>query len=629
MQPTEPCRTPLAAMTNEQRAWLTWQAMDHSDDIVLLLERASSEHRQAVTVIGGNDAFHRATGYDEVQIAGQPIAALFPDKEQVETLTDTIHRDGSARAEMALLRADGSTFVLGLHVMPVPASESFATGTCFVVLGRDITGVLEARNVQLATQKLLAKVFISIQEAVIIVDTGDRIVMTNPYADQLLGYKPNALAGRPSLDIVALRDRDLIALNRKQQMAEGGDLNFDVLLLLADGSEQTMRVRSVLVERDDHKKFRLLTLRPIAASATHTTNAGHIKLVGLNEVRNALGGRWSALATRAMATAEAVIKRRCGKEDSYSQADDSSFLICFGALDANEATFRAAMIGREIRDRLIGQCDDPATAQVRAIAASVTLPWPEEQSIPVRNATLLAGLDGQLQQIERDARATLKAAVLDASCELEPVQSRPAGEVVATWVCLSDALERKLLCACAALPRDETEAFDLDGLLLGLAARRAVAVLARGASHTLLVPVGFDMFSSRPATDRFIELCRQLDKRLTKQLVFMLSGLPDGLTRSRLFDCVNRLRPFCCGVGFQADDPALLAPLDLAPSGHAVVALSAEAVATMSFDKMKVLVGFLHARRMKLLVRRLGSADQAAKVLARGADLISLTRGAL
>jgi PAS domain S-box-containing protein len=629
MQTTNARRTAFPVITPEQRAWLTWQAMNRSDDIVLLLERANAEPNPAVTVIGANDAFHRATGLDETQIVGQPIATLFPDQHQLGTLTETIQQDGSTRNEVTMLRADGSSFVLGLHLMPVSTPEGAAVNAHFVVLGRDITAVLEARNLQLATQKLLAKVFVSINEAVVIIDTSDRIVMTNPYADRLLGYKATALVGRPSLDLVAMRDRDLVSVNRQRQMTQGGDLNFDVLILLADGSEQTMRARSVLVERDDQKKFRILTLRPLARVATRAVNAGHIKLVGLDEVRDALGARWPALASRAMATAEAVIKRSCGKPDSYSQSDDISFLICFGELDAEAATFRAAMIGREIRERLIGQCGDPDTAQVRVIAASVNLTLQEEQPIAVRDAALLTGLGRQLQQIEHDARATLNATLHVASCETEPVQSRIAGEVVATWVHLPDTLERRLLCAFAVLPRSETEAFDLDGLLLGLAAREAVAVLARGASHSLLVPVGFDVFSSRPATDHFVNLCRKLDKRLTKQLVFLLSGLPEGLTRSHLFDCMNLLRPFCRGVGFQADNPALLAPLDLAPSGNAVVALLASAVTAMPADKVKALVGFLHARRMRLLVRRLASADQAAKVLAHGADLISMARGAV
>ena len=80
------------------------------------------------------------------------------------------------------------------------------------------------------------------------------------------------------------------------------------------------------------------------------------------------------MAQRAMAAAESVIKRHCGPQDSFSRADDTSFLMCFGALSEEESSFRAAMIGREIRNRLIGQGEDPDNAYVRSIAAVVRYP---------------------------------------------------------------------------------------------------------------------------------------------------------------------------------------------------------------------------------------------------------------
>ena len=127
----------------------------------------------------------------------------------------------------------------------------------------------------------------------------------------------------------------------------------------------------------DKKQFRIVTLRPNDEAGTtemRTESAGRINLIGLDEVRAALGDRWRAVAVRAMESAEVVLKRRCGPQDSYSRADDTSFVVCFGGLSEREASFRASMIGREIRDRLIGQGENPDTAFVRAIAAAVRLP---------------------------------------------------------------------------------------------------------------------------------------------------------------------------------------------------------------------------------------------------------------
>ena len=87
-------------------------------------------------------------------------------------------------------------------------------------------------------------------------------------------------------------------------------------MLQADGSELTVRITSVVVTPDESRQFRILTMRPEATRATRTRmeSIGHIKLVGLDEVRAAMGDRWAAVAEQAMATAEAVIKRRCGPQ---------------------------------------------------------------------------------------------------------------------------------------------------------------------------------------------------------------------------------------------------------------------------------------------------------------------------
>ena len=225
-------------------------------------------------------------------------------------------------------------------------------------------------------------------------------------------------------------------------------------------------------------------------------SVGRIKLVGLDEVRSALGDRWPAVAERAMATAEVVIKRHCGPQDSYSRADDTSFLMCFGTLSEEESSFRAAMIGREIRNRLIGQGEDPDNAYVRAIAAVVRFPDQGESEASL-HALLLDGLDQQLERLEQEARRTLRDALAGAACELEPVFGRNRAKLVASQVLMPPKLERQLTCALSALPQKEAQAFDPDGLLLGLAAQQAVASMARGDSTPFLVKISFDIFATR------------------------------------------------------------------------------------------------------------------------------------
>jgi PAS domain S-box-containing protein len=608
-------------MPPRETAWLAWQALDQSDDVILLLENDGAAGD--AVVIAANGAFHRASGYSHEQIVGRQALTLFSIPDQAERLRKAIRDRTSLQTELTCGRADGGTFVLGLHLMPAP--ERTSGRACFTVLGRDITVLLEARQMQNSIQRLLAKVFMSVDEAVAIANAADRIVMTNPRIDRLLGHKPNELVGRSSLDMVAPDSRASTAETIRKQLELGTDQTYLTRLVKADGSQIDASITSVLVATEDNKQFRILTLRSqeTATVGIRTESAGRIKLVGLDEVRLAMGGRWHAVAERAMATAEAVIKRRCGKDDSYSRADETSFLMCFGSLGEQEASFRAAMIGREIHDRLIGQGSDPDTAYVRSIAASVRFPDHGEAAASL-HALLLNGLDAQLGRLESEARHTLQTAVSGASCDLMRITGRNAGDTIAMQANLPGDLERRVIAALAALPVVESKAFDLDGLLLGLAAQQAISGMARGDATPMLVNVRFDVFATRPATERYFATCLRIDQRVTGRLILLLSALPEGLPRTRQLECVNRLRPYCQAVGYHVAELANLAAIDLSFSGNPIVSLPARALADVDPEKLRLLLSSLHARRAKVLVRGVASAKDAAWFRLLGADMIAI-----
>jgi PAS domain S-box-containing protein len=617
--------SPSVALPPREEAWLTYQALDQSDDIVLLLESEAGAEASGAVIIGANGAFRRASGYAAEQLLGRQVGMVFAAANQTEALMNAIRTHGTLHTELTCGRADGGTFLLGMHLMP--AAERTQGRFCSVILGRDITELQKVRQMQNSTQRLLAKVFMSVDNAVTIVNGAGRVVMTNPRADRLMGYKENALIGKSSIDLVAPDARASVEDAIRQQFEHGADLTYVAPLLHADGSRIDTTITSVVVETEDKKRFRILTLRSEApgAAAMRTETAGRIKLVGLDDVRLALGDRWPAVAERAMATAEAVVKRRCGKQDSYSRADDTSFLICFGALNERESAFRASMIGREIRDRLIGQGGDPDTAFVRSIAAAVRFPDLGKSGASL-NVVLLDGLDKQMERIEQEARNTLRDALASATCALQQVSGRNRGDTVATEVLLPNKLSRELTTALGALPEKESRAFDQDGLLLGLAAQHAIGAMGRGEATPVILKVRFDVFATRPATERYLATCLKIDARVSSRLILLLSSLPQGLPKTRLLECVNRLRPFCAGVGYQVSDVAGLALIDLSLSASPIVSLPASVLSLNEPDKVRSLIGSLRARRAKVLVRRVASEEDAAAFRLLGADLISMER---
>jgi PAS domain S-box-containing protein len=607
-----------------EKALLTYQAMTLSDDVIILMERMDGAPTADTLIIGANDAFRRASGYSNDQILGRKVTDLFPLGNQSDGFRDAIRNTRSLRAELACLRADGTTFVLGFHLMPAPARSS---GKPFVIIGRDITDILRDRQTQNSLQRLLAQVFFSVGEAMSIVDSEGGMVMTNPAFDRLLGYKPNALVGRKSLDLVAPESRVPVAALIKQQIADKQEMTYTTSMFRADGSNLIVRITSVLVPVDQ-KQFRIVTLRPNDKAGTtdmRTASAGRINLIGLDEVRAALGDRWRAVAARAMESAEVVLKRRCGPQDSYSRAGDTSFVVCFGGVSEREASFRAAMIGREIRDRLIGQGENPDTAFVRAIAAAVRLPAKKDYGSPEKlHAALLDDMDKQLVRLEEEARQTLLAGWANSVSELQPVLARDLRQTIANQVCLPAEVEQRLTIALSVLPRKESQAFDLDALLLGLAARQAISTMGQGILLPLLVNVRFDVFFTSASIERFLVSCRKIDPRVSSRLVLMLSSLPPGLPKSRLLECVTRLRSFCCAVGYHAGDLAAAETIDLSNSFNPIVAIPFDALSAKESDRLKQTIASLQARRAKVLIHKVATERNAAALRSLGADMIAM-----
>ena len=403
---------------------LLYQALDASDNIVLVLQQ-SDEASVGLVVVATNDAFCRKSGFTTPELIGRPFLSLAAPEASPAVgaaMVASARKQRSYRSELLCGHRNGAPFWLGLHLMPVPESSP----PCYVLLGPDITETLRDRKQHSAIQGLLAQVFVSVHAAVAIVDDHGMIVMTNPALDGLLGYRSGGLVGRIALEVAAPEASGNVAAARARQAEDGQTYTIPTALLRADGSQIQVELTSTVVEHEDLKRFRVVTVSPAepdsAENKLSVRVAGKIRLIGLDEVRTALGARWPAVASRVMASAEHVVRHRCGPRDSWSRTVDGGFLICFGDATEDEAAFRAATIVREIRARLIGEGETPETAYATAITGRVELPDRQDQSPDALTLAIDERLTVRLAEIEGRARKTLQSAIHSASCHLAPVR---------------------------------------------------------------------------------------------------------------------------------------------------------------------------------------------------------------
>jgi PAS domain S-box-containing protein len=601
---------------------MLYDTLDQSDDIVIVLEQTGQDV-DSVVVATANGAFCRAARHSPEQLTGRPFASLAAaegDPARCAEILRAVMENRSIHSELLCARQSGPSFWLGLHLMPVRESSP----PCSLILGRDITQALNARQQQAAVQGLLAKVFLSVRAPVAITSETGLIQMTNPALDELLGYPSGGLVGKQGLDCYAPSFREAAMTARQHQLESGKDYSQATRMLRADGNEVPAEVTSIMVQRDDLRRFRIVTILPRPDEPAVTVHvAGRIKLVGLDEVKDALGSRWAAVAERAMASAEHVVRRRCRPHDIWSRSSDGGFLICFADATEEEAAFRAAAMAREIRTRLIGDGETEATATVSAIAAEVDVPRQPGRTADMLSTAISERLNSRLAQIEAHARDTLREALGTTTCRLEPVRSRRTREVVAHFARLPLQMEQQLLAAYATLPASERQGFDFDRLVLGVAAEQAITEIAEGGSLLIMVNVDFEVFLDRRRTERYVAACQALDNRLRERLMLILSGMPRGCPKSRVLECVMRLRPFCHGVGFQSD--SMEAPsVELSVLGAAIVVLQQDRRALGDPGRLSKLIESLHAYQARVLVRHVASWEDAKPLARMGVDLVSI-----
>ncbi|HEX3993468.1 MAG TPA: PAS domain S-box protein [Acetobacteraceae bacterium] len=594
----------------------------------MVLERIH-EGSDGLVIGSANDAFCRISGHAVTDLVGRPFASLAaPDSIPASwnAALAAAHDQKSFRSELLCGRPDGRTFWFGLHIMPTARG-----GPRFnVVLGRDITAARLDRQQQASVQGLLAKVFASVPTAVGILEEHGVIVMTNPALDSLLGFAPGGLVGKGDVDQVAPEDRTALLAARQRQIESGLPYTIKFKALHADGSRIPVKFSSTLVEREDLKRFRIVTVTPTAVdtdSPPVTVHiAGKIKLIGLEEVRAALGSRWPAVAERAMAVAEHVVKRRCGPRDTWARTTDSGIVICFGETTEEEAALRATAIARDIRARLIGEGEEPGRAEVSAVTSAVELV--DENGRPVDTLAEALGrrLNARLAEFEQRARETLRVATQSVTCELAAIHDHTIYRDIGHFATLPRRLEDRVCSALAVLPTAARGEFEFDRLVLGAAAEHVIQKIASGAPPLILVPFDFDLFLDRQRMERYLATCRAVDARLRQHLILVLSNLPRGVPRSRVQECVMRLRPLCQMVAFQSADIDCPAVEFSALNGSIVVLSETDMnrFDARSLAKLQKLIGLTRAQRARILVRQVGTTDAGRRLLKLGVNLIAL-----
>ena len=542
---------------------LVLDALDRAGNIVAVLELAPGA--ADLHVVTANGVLAAALGRAVAQIEGAPADFLRDaGPEGAARLAAAVAAGTPLQDELRCRTPDGREVWIGMHLMP--AADAAGTSRRFVLLGRDITERRRRAAADQAMQALLAQAFQHAGAAMAVVAAEGAVVMANPRFTLLCGRPVEQIVGRDMADQMHPDDHAVGVTRRQQQAVDGLPYELRVRLRRADGKALPVLLRAALLERRDLKRFRIVTLieAPAAPPAEPARPepvvvAGRIRLIGLEEVRDALGERWPAMAERAMSCAEHVLRRRLDARETFSRAaDGTGFVVCFAARDAEESAFRAAGIAREIRARLIGEVEDPGVAAITAVTDPCPLSRAEVADVGNGLTQVLEQrLAARQAELEGRARDRLAAAAAGGRCDVVPLTATSGVAVPLVLVDLPRATRMSIESALLALPESETRGFDptvlrLDALMELLVSEPGGPA---GRAANWLLPVDFDSLVQRGRSDRCLERLRGLTQPMRQRLILVLWQVPEDAGRARVEDALRLLRPFGRAVGVELADP--------------------------------------------------------------------------
>jgi PAS domain-containing protein len=288
-----------------------------------------------------------------------------------------------------------------------------------------------------------------------------------------------------------------------------------------------------------------LRARLKVAEPPHMMSAGRIEVIGLAEVKAAMGDSWPEHATRAMSLARTVIERRLSVEDMFTQLENDSFLICFGTLSVREARVKAELLAQEIRQRLLGAEDTSSASfaivsQADPVAVDAKTAAAEDVDLV---KVLLTQLDAARAERQQAAAQKVTDLLTKATLGLAPVLTA-AGVPTGVSIARIGGDQRAWRAAVDAADGDAKMLSELDALLLGLALKGIYKGLASGQAPATIVSVNYSTLRDRRFLQDYLSLCQKTDAAARSRILFEVHGLTPDVPQLRLQEVLSRLAPY-------------------------------------------------------------------------------------
>lgn len=275
--------------------------------------------------------------------------------------------------------------------------------------------------------------------------------------------------------------------------------------------------------------------------------AGAVQLLGMWDIRAELGAAWEAVAAEAYRVTERVIRSHLTDADLYERKDEETYILCFSALDLEQAEQKTRTIVAEVKAVLLR--DVPQASKLRLGYQVMKL---DPENVLKSSGSLLEAVAASLDAVKQEAAEVFerqrRMLIKDATVVFSPCWN-PARQSVVLYRCLlDDWTSQTTLQNLKTLSDAESlqqAIADLDYLILGRAIQTLHSILQSDGKAVLLVPVHFQTLSERARREEYLSLCRRMPKPYGKFVILEIYGVPSQAPTSRILEVVNAVRPYC------------------------------------------------------------------------------------
>lgn len=442
-----------------------------------------------------------------------------------------------------------------------------------------------------SAEALLVDVLESASRAALLVDADGRVQRCNAAAERLL-YRPRTrIEGRPFADFLLKYDlaryRDAIHLAGARP---GQNVVEEVRLVTGDETEP-VRLEVRTCGPDEARRMHVLWLQPVQtaagfegdpeaqlrrllqeviASGRTRVPIAQVHLLGLDEVRKALGDRWPELEHRVHRVVERVLGSFLSPHERYCRNGDGGYIVVFARATNEEAAARAAAIAEAIEAAVLGA--DDLTARARSLVPP----------LGERERTALARVSAEVQEAAIDdpglGRAAEPGSWLAGDWPMRPVEKDPVVELERQArerlrLDFEPVYDHAGLPTSMFLARPDGDGGSVLGQLLGLArslpnalpvhdvclldATLAALEQEPGLEQMLVfAEVHYETLASRRFAEPYLARLRQIGPELQRSLALLIVGVAPGTYPPKLGRAVALVREFGRMRAVTLPDPA-------------------------------------------------------------------------